>query len=442
MRPVLLTIPMTPLVSGLLLLATLVWSALLARHYSGAGWKPAFRRAFESLFTFGSKGNDEKADLSVSGSLGTVILAAAIYGVVRQPLQLPVFSYAAMAFLGFAFTAAAGWRTGPKVGVPPETAIKVAFLCAFFGILGARAFFVAEFWDKGFRDQPARARLGRIQPKAGEDLTVHTPRGDARAVFKGDEKTPSDVVHALAALSNAGVTAKVIEVERNLGHGDTIIPRGVQLETEEQGQTVFLDVGGTALHAPPTHAEGYTAPWWEIFAIWHGGLVWYGGMIFGTAAVLIFARLSGMRIAGVADLASSCGALGVAFGRMGCFLNGCCWGRPSDQPWAIRFGLFSPAWIQHAQNVLGADWDPVLDGRQMTPELEAALTASPTPQLCTGSLPIHPVQVYAIVIDLIVFGIMYTFAMRRAKREWQTFCLWFINYAIIRFIIEHFRGDS
>lgn len=452
MRPKLFEVVFDFPVALVVIAVTLAWSMLQLRWERPLPWGEALQRALRALATFGSAGSTEKTDISVPGSLGTVALALGVYGLVRAPVHLPVFGYAAMAFCGFTATAIAGWKTGPKLGVPPWTAIRVAFLCAFFGILGSRFFYVVEYWEE-FSPQPARVTFGRLAPQKGETLEARTALGSAKVTFTGDERTPSQVVAELGPLAGAGVHAKLIEHPYLIALSHTLETRerGFEVFTDATGPSAQLVLTGTVLHDRPTiSAEGYAPPWTDIFAIWNGGLVYYGGMLFGTAAVLVFVRMQGQRIAQVADLASSVGALGIAFGRMGCFLNGCCWGRRSELPWAIKFKLFTPAWIQHAQYTLGADYDPLIGGRQLAadvaldPRLQNALQGAgkDAAQLCTASWPLHPVQVYAIFLDLAMFAIIFPFVMKKAKREWQTFFLWFIVYGVVRFVIEHFRGDS
>ena len=451
MRPLLyevfFDIPVTVLLVG----ATLVWSAIVARKTLGEAWGPAFRRAVGSLLTFGSRGSTEKADISVPGSLGTIMLAAGVYGLMRgSPVRVPIFGYAAMVFCGFTATSLAGWRTGPRLGVEPRMAIKVAFLCAFFGIVGARAWYVVEYWSKDFAPQPAHVDFGRIAPVASDTLDVRTKRGAQRVVFTGHEKTPAEIVEALEPIKKVGARARKIDLTVKPWDRAETIPRGFAIETIDRGDDAELSLSGSVLEAPITGITGYSPPWWQIFAIWNGGLVYFGGMIFGTLAVLVFVKLQGYRVAQIADLASSVGAIGVAFGRVGCFLNGCCWGRRTELPWSVRFPLFSPAWMQHAKATLGANWDTIIGVRQVPPPASVpdnvrdalhALHGADADQLCQASWPLHPVQVYAILLDVGMFLIIYPFVMKRVTREWQTLALWFVVYGVVRFVIEHFRGD-
>ena len=76
---------------------------------------------------------------------------------------------------------------------------------------------------------------------------------------------------------------------------------------------------------------------WELFAIWHGGLVWYGGFLGGLIAGWSYARAKRLAWLRVIDQLIPFLALGHAIGRLGCFLNGCCYGRPTDAWWGVVF---------------------------------------------------------------------------------------------------------
>ncbi len=75
----------------------------------------------------------------------------------------------------------------------------------------------------------------------------------------------------------------------------------------------------------------------EIFRIWNGGMSFHGGMIGVAAGVAYGARRRKLSLLRAADLVTLCAPLGVACGRIGNFINGELWGRPSEVPWAIVF---------------------------------------------------------------------------------------------------------
>lgn len=75
----------------------------------------------------------------------------------------------------------------------------------------------------------------------------------------------------------------------------------------------------------------------EAFAIWQGGLVWYGGFIGGLITAWIYAKVTRIPILKLTDQLVPYVALGHAVGRLGCFANGCCYGRPTDAWYGVRF---------------------------------------------------------------------------------------------------------
>lgn len=75
----------------------------------------------------------------------------------------------------------------------------------------------------------------------------------------------------------------------------------------------------------------------EILAIWHGGLMIYGGVLAAFLAGTIYIRKSRLPFWRVSDILAPALALGLFIGRVGCFFNGCCFGKPSQLPWTISF---------------------------------------------------------------------------------------------------------
>jgi phosphatidylglycerol:prolipoprotein diacylglycerol transferase len=73
----------------------------------------------------------------------------------------------------------------------------------------------------------------------------------------------------------------------------------------------------------------------ELVRIDRGGLVYYGGFLGATLGVMVLARLRGQPLWSFGDYVITSVPLGHGLGRMGCFLNGCCFGTPSELPWAV-----------------------------------------------------------------------------------------------------------
>jgi phosphatidylglycerol:prolipoprotein diacylglycerol transferase len=181
---------------------------------------------------------------------------------------------------------------------------------------------------------------------------------------------------------------------------------GVGLSREDIGDvTLWLMIGaivGARVVYVTTywHDEFAGQPFSEIFMIQHGGLVYYGGFIGATLAGMAAIRWKKMPLWKTADVLTPSIALGCVFGRIGCLLNGCCYGRACSLPWAIRF----PA--DHA----------------------------------TGGAPVHPTQLYDALFNLLLYGFL-AWLFRRKKFDGQIFATYLLCYAVTRSVVEAFRGD-
>jgi phosphatidylglycerol---prolipoprotein diacylglyceryl transferase len=147
-------------------------------------------------------------------------------------------------------------------------------------------------------------------------------------------------------------------------------------------------------------------PWTEIFMIQHGGLVYYGGFIGASIAGIIYIRWKKLPFWKTADVMAPSIALGSVFGRAGCLLNGCCYGRPTDLPWSITFT--SP--IAHE-----------LSGTRL-------------------NIPLHPTEIYDGLLNLILYCFL-AWMFRRKKFDGQVFATYLLCYAVTRSFVEYFRGD-
>ncbi len=115
-------------------------------------------------------------------------------------------------------------------------------------------------------------------------------------------------------------------------------------------------------HYWPVYGEhGLTALLLAVVNVANGGLVIYGGFFGGVAGLLAFFWKYRVPLLATADLVAPSLMLGLAIGRIGCLLNGCCYGGPCDLPWGVTFPAGSPVYVnQVARGVmygftLGAD---------------------------------------------------------------------------------------
>jgi phosphatidylglycerol:prolipoprotein diacylglycerol transferase len=152
------------------------------------------------------------------------------------------------------------------------------------------------------------------------------------------------------------------------------------------------------------------APWWEVFMVRHGGLVYYGGLLGAIVGVILFAWRKHVNLWRLADVLSPSVPVGYFFGRFGCLMNGCCYGRPTNLPWGIHFpGPSGP----------GSDWP---NGHPSWPNA------------------VHPTQIYDSLLNLILWcGLAWLY--RRKKFDGQVFAVYLMAYAVTRSTVEFFRGD-
>ena len=154
----------------------------------------------------------------------------------------------------------------------------------------------------------------------------------------------------------------------------------------------------------------------SIFKVWEGGLSFHGGLLGGIGAAYVLARMRGIKFSVLVDLASPALALGYAFARIGCFLNGCCFGGACTTFWGVRFAPGSEA----------AAFSLRLPPGQVAP---------------TWGNPLYPTQLLDCAVSLIVFGILV--ALRRPlRRPGHLFLAYLGLYAVERFVVELWRAGA
>ncbi|MCP2619655.1 prolipoprotein diacylglyceryl transferase [Candidatus Aminicenantes bacterium AC-334-K16] len=144
----------------------------------------------------------------------------------------------------------------------------------------------------------------------------------------------------------------------------------------------------------------------ELLTLARSGGVFQGGLFFGLIFAIWFLHRHRLPTWKVADIAGPAIALGHGFGRLGCFSAGCCYGRACDVPWGVMFGS------EYAHSITGVPLHQV----------------------------IHPTQLYESILNFTNFFLLYL-VLRKKRFDGQVFSLYIINYSIIRFFVEFYRGD-
>jgi phosphatidylglycerol:prolipoprotein diacylglycerol transferase len=146
----------------------------------------------------------------------------------------------------------------------------------------------------------------------------------------------------------------------------------------------------------------------EILSLARAGGVFYGGLVAALVVGLLLVRRYKLPMWRTGDMIAPGIALGHVIGRLGCFLAGCCFGRPTTVPWAVTFH------------------DP-----------QAAVNVG-TPL----DVPLHPTQLYDAGAELLILVALLATERKGKPFPGRTFWLYMLLYAISRFIIEIFRGDD
>lgn len=197
--------------------------------------------------------------------------------------------------------------------------------------------------------------------------------------------------------------------------------RGLDISLSIRGAiwvSIFGYIGARAMHIVfDGFLDIYIQKPLAILAFWKGGLAFYGTVIFGLPAALWWFRYHKAPFLKYLDNYTYGLAFGVGIGRLGCYLNGCCFGEISSSSIAnqfIKYGL--SAKNQFARDIL-------LDLREMP-------------------YSVFPAQIISFAANMMIFLFLWIFVRKRYKKDGSVFGIWMIIYGIFRFTIEIFRADE
>ena len=151
----------------------------------------------------------------------------------------------------------------------------------------------------------------------------------------------------------------------------------------------------------------YLSSWDGFVEFLRSGGVFYGGLILAVAVAFWYIHRHRLPLWTTCDVFAPGIALGHVTGRLGCMAAGCCYGRPTDVPWAVIF----------------------------TNPLAAANVGTPL------GIPLHPTQLYEAGAELLILVVLLVFERRGRVFGGRTFWAYMLLYAVSRFVIEFYRGD-
>lgn len=185
------------------------------------------------------------------------------------------------------------------------------------------------------------------------------------------------------------------------------------------------------------------------FNIREGGLTYYGGVILATPLCIAYALWNKIPLRRGMDIIAPTLMVGLALGRVGCFLNGCCWGATCDQPWAVTFPYGSPAYdFQVDQKIVAAVPDELIIDNPTDPLRTHRANADDlrkNPQLAAiartlRSGPVHPTQLYStLAASLVCAACVALYSL--APTPGRVFAMMMVLEGAARFTIETLRVE-
>ena len=207
-----------------------------------------------------------------------------------------------------------------------------------------------------------------------------------------------------------------------------------------------------------------------IFAIWQGGLEVIGGFVLALITIIWYLKRHKLPVRHYLDIIAVALLVTLGFGKIGCFANGCCFGKPTNLPWAVRFPYGSDVYysqiypdpqrnrpeprLKLPEDFFGYYYNDEKIYNGLKPF--DSLTEQQKEQVTKGPyrcLPVHPTQLYTSVEAFVLSLVLYIFWRRSKKAEvsnqfcifskpGSTFALLFILYSTMRFWDEFLRDDN
>lgn len=205
---------------------------------------------------------------------------------------------------------------------------------------------------------------------------------------------------------------------------------------------VFSGIVGARLSHIVENLDTYTDPSrsaWDNFLaainLTSGGLTFFGGLLFAIPITIGYGIWKKVPVKPGMDIAAAGITLGLAFGRVGCFLHGCCYGGVCEVPWAVQFPYGSPAYERHLEEGRIPAPPPILGDLQRT-----NLAAAEGIESRLHSLPVHPAQIYSSFNAFFLTAVLVAFFHYRHYAG-RGFALMMILLGASRFVLETIRDE-
>jgi phosphatidylglycerol:prolipoprotein diacylglycerol transferase len=190
---------------------------------------------------------------------------------------------------------------------------------------------------------------------------------------------------------------------------------GGVLDAQRIDDLLFYGILGVVLGGRLGYVFFYqTGDWlrdpWSLFRVWEGGMSFHGGLVGVLIAQGLFARRQGIAFFQITDFIAPLVPIGLGAGRIGNFINGELWGKPTDVPWGMQLSCLH--FPEHCAN--------------LAPDV-------------LWSLPLHPSQLYEAALEgLLLFSVLWLFSAR-PRPQCAVSGLFLVIYGLARFCVEFVR---
>jgi len=175
-------------------------------------------------------------------------------------------------------------------------------------------------------------------------------------------------------------------------------------------------IGARLLYVIRNYENEFSKDFWKIFKIHEGGIVFQGGFIGALIVAWFLCKKKNVDFVRSLDIIAPCLALGHAMGRIGCHLNGCCWGGLCKTGWGVKFPPNSLPYTHQ-------------------------MSAGQIPPMAPHSLPVHPTQLYSFAANIVICLIL-VFVTAKMKAKGHLFSLYLMIYGVWRMSVEFLRDDQ